>query len=283
MAVTLDGLMACKNNGEEYSYSDRETMLYAVGIGMGADPMDRAQLDFVFEKNLKAMPSMATVIAWDDGVLAGSGLDFFKVVHGEQRLRLHKPMPPAAKIRSDAKVKAVYDKGEGRGALVVVETAITDLSDNSPMVTMDSVVFARGDGGFGGPEGNPEPLPKVPDGAPDHVVTFDTLPQAALIYRLSGDRNPLHCDPDFAAVGGFDRPILHGLCTWGNACHAVVKAVCDYDPNRMRSFAARFSAPVYPGETLTTEIWRGDGGAHFQTKVAARDIVVLSNGFAEVD
>jgi acyl dehydratase len=145
---------------------------------------------------------------------------------------------------------------------------------------MESVVFARGDGGYGGPAGGPEPLPAPPSRPADHVVDFATLPRQALLYRLCGDRNPLHADPDFAEAAGFHQPILHGLCTWGHACHAVVQACTGYRPERVRSFAARFSAPVFPGDRLTTHIWEEDDGVHFTTSVPERDTVVLTNGFA---
>jgi acyl dehydratase len=144
------------------------------------------------------------------------------------------------------------------------------------------VVFARGDGGYGGPAGSPEPLPKAPLGPATHVVEFDTLPRQALIYRLCGDRNPLHCDPDFAAAAGFEMPILHGLCTWGHACHAVVRTCCDYQPERLQSFAARFSAPVMPGDRLQTHIWVDDEEIFFTTSVPEREQIVLSNGHAVI-
>ena len=283
MAISYDGLMALKREGKEFTYTDRDIMLYAAAIGVGADPVNRAQLAFVYEKDLKVMPSVATVLAWDDGVMANTGLNFVMAVHGEQRLTLHAPIPTAATIRSDTRVADVFDKGEGRGALIVLQTTLTDMASETLLATMESVVFARGDGGFGGPAGSPEPLPAVPERAPDHVVEFQTLPQAALFYRLCGDRNPLHCDLDFAAAAGFERPILHGLCTWGNACHAVVQAACDYQPERMTSFAARFSAPVYPGERLSTEIWQEGAEVHFRTSVPERETLVLSNGYARID
>lgn len=279
MAVTHEQLMALRIPERQYSYTDNDTMLYAVGIGLGADPLDREQLAFVYEKKLKVMPSMATVIAWDDSWVIKSGLDFLKVVHGEQRLTLHKPLPAAATVKSSIRVKAAYDKGPGKGALLVGEIAITDAASGDKLCTLESVTFARGDGGFGGPAGSPEPLPRVPERAPDRSVAFRTLPQAALIYRLSGDRNPLHCDPDVARAAGFDRPILHGLCTWGHACHAVVRECCDYRPERITSFAARFTAPVYPGETIETEMWREGAAVHFRSRVPERDVTVLNNGY----
>lgn len=280
MAVTYDGLMGTRPLDRRFSYGERECMLYAVGVGMGQDPLDRAELAFVYEKDLKVMPSMATVIAWDDSIIFDAGVDAPKVVHGEQRIALHRPLPRAAEIRSEARIREVYDKGAKVGALLVTETRIGDAASGEPICVNESVVFARGDGGFGGPAGSPSPLPKVPERAPDAVATFATQPNQALLYRLSGDRNPLHCDPNFAARGGFERPILHGLCTWGFACRAILKACCDYEPKRLASFAARFTAPVYPGETLETEIWREPEGAHFRTRVVERNVTALNNGFA---
>lgn len=280
MPVTYDGLMATKPLDKRFRYDERDCMLYAVGVGMGEDPMDRAELPFVYEKDLKVVPSMATVIAWDDSIIFDTGVDAPKVVHGEQRITLHRPLPAAAEIRSRARIREVYDKGANVGALLVTETKITDAATDEPLCTNESVVFARGDGGIGGPAGSPAPLPKVPEREPDATATFRTQPNQALIYRLSGDRNPLHCDPDFAARGGFDRPILHGLCTWGFACRAVLKLCCDYRPERLASFAARFTAPVFPGETLETQVWREGDGAHFRTRVVERDVWALNNGFA---
>lgn len=280
MALNYDRLMAMDLPEKRYGYDERRSMLYALGIGLGADPMDRQQLAFVTEKNQKVLPSQATVIAWDDSWLRTCGVDFVKAVHGEQRMRLHRPIPDKADIVSKIRIKQAFDKGVGRGALLVVETRIRLAADNQPIVDLESVIFARGDGGFGGPAGAPEPLPAVPDRAPDHVVALKTLPQAALIYRLSGDDNPLHSDPDVAAAAGFPQPILHGLCSWGNACHAVIKTCCDYAPERLTGFAARFTQPVYPGETLVNEIWRADGRAHFRARVLERDLVVLNHGLA---
>lgn len=282
MAVTQDGLMALAVPGKEFSYTDNDTMLYALSIGMGADPMNRQELAFCYEKDLKVMPSMATVVAFDDSLFWNCGLDVTKIVHGEQRMTMHAPLPAAGTVVSDVRVTDAFDKGEGRGALVVVETVLTDKATGTKLCTMESVVFARGDGGYGGPAGSPAALPQAPLRPANAVAEFQTLPQQALFYRLCGDRNPLHADPDFAAAGGFDRPILHGLCTWGHACHAVVRTMCGYDPSRLKSFAARFSAPVFPGEKLQVHVWREDEGIHFTVTVPARDIMVLTNGFAEL-
>ena len=281
MNLNHEQLLALKLPEKRFRYDERDCMLYALGVSLGSDPLDRDQLGFVYEKALKVMPSMATVIAFDDSWMHEIGLDMPMSLHGEQRLRLHRPLPAGAEVIARVRIREAYDKGE-RGALLVAETTLVEASGDDPLCVMDSVVFARGDGGFGGPNGSPEALPTVPERAPDHVETTPTLRQSALIYRLSGDRNPLHCDPDFAAAGGFPEPILHGLCTWGHACHAVLRACCAYDPAKLRGFAARFTAPVYPGEILRTEIWREGGRAQFRTFVAERELMVLDRGLAEL-
>ncbi len=280
MALDYDHLMALETEEKEFRYTDRETMLYGLSVGMGADPMDRKELDFVYEKNLKTLPTMATVLAWDNSLVLSTGVNYLLVVHGEQRVTLHKTLPARATILSKGRVKQVIDKGEGRGALLYVEQTIREKETGDLLCTNLSTVFARGDGGFGGPsEGGPKPH-VLPDRAPDHVCDLTTMPSQALFYRLCGDRNPLHADPDVAAAAGFDRPILHGLCTYGHACHAIVEEACGYDSARMTGFEARFSAPVFPGETIRTEMWEEDGGVSFRSSVPEREAVVLNNGFA---
>lgn len=262
----------------EFAYDEARTMLYGIAAGMGRDPLDADELPFVTEAGLKALPSMATVIAWDDTWLPQTGIDVSRVVHGEQRITLHKPLAPSARLSSRMRIVDVFDKGEGRGAVLHVRTDLTDLDDGQPLATLDSTVFARGDGGFGGPQGNPPPLATVPERPADVVVDYESLPCQALIYRLLGDRNPLHSDPDFARSVGFERPILHGLCTYAIAVRAIVKGLCDHDPARVAHVEARFTAPVFPGETITTELWRTPEGGAFRARVASRDSVVLDRG-----
>lgn len=280
MALDYDKLLALDMPAREHTYDDRDTMLYALGLGVGADPVDRAALRFTYEKELMALPTMATVLGWESGYLGSMGVNQVKVVHGEQRLTVHKPLPAAATISSKRRIVDAFDKGVDKGALILVEQTITDTANGDKLATLLSVVFARGDGGFGGPAGSPPALPQVPEGEPEEVRETPTLPQAALIYRLSGDRNPLHSDPDFAAEAGFPRPILHGLCTYGVAGYAVLGTYCDHDPARLLGFDLRFSAPVFPGETIRTEMWRVNGNVQFRARVVERDVVVLTNGLA---
>jgi acyl dehydratase len=278
MPIVYDQIMQLKSEGDTFAYGDRETMLYALGVGMGRDPMNEAELPFVYENGLKAMPTQATVIAWGMGTMAKSGINYLMVVHGEQKLTVHKPLPAAATIVADERVVGAFDKGAGKGAIIVTEKTIRLKDTNEKLCTLTSTTFARGDGGFGGPTtGAPEPHP-IPERKADMSVECDTRPDQALIYRLSGDRNPLHSDPKIAKMAGFPRPILHGLCSYGTACRAILTTVAEHDPARIKQFDVRFSSPVFPGETIVTDIWKDGATVSFRSRVKERDVVVLNNG-----
>ena len=277
MPIIYDDLMQLKTSGE-FSYSERETMLYALGIGFMRDPLNLKELPSVYENGLKAVPTMATVISSGQSLIGLSGVNFLMVLHGEQRIRLHKPLPVAADIVSDDRVIGAYDKGKEKGALIVTERVIREKATGEKLCTLSATTFARGDGGFGGPkEGAPEPHP-IPDRMPDVVHEADTRPDQAFLYALSGDRNPLHRDPAVAKMAGFPRPILHGLCTYGTACRSVISTVCNYDPAKIIGFDVRFSAPVFPGETIVTEMWVDGPIVSFRSRVKERDVVCLNNG-----
>jgi acyl dehydratase len=270
--------MSLKREGDRFQYTDRETMLYAIGVGFGRDPYDANELPYVFEKGeLKTVPSMATVLARTP-LLKDCGYDYTKVVHGEQRLALHRPLPQEGELIADTRVTEAYDKGPGRGAVIYTETKVRSAADNKPMFTLVSTTFARGDGGFGGPSGSGPDPHKLPERKPDATLALETRIDQALLYRLNGDRNPLHADPDLAKRAGFPVPILHGLCTYGTACRAVLTEVCKYDHTKIRGFDVRFSAPVYPGETIVTEMWVDGPIVSFRSRLKERDVVVINNG-----
>ena len=281
MPIKYDELMALKNLGQKHSYGDREVMLYAYGIGMGADPMDEKELLFVNEaaatpRSLKVVPTFASVAAWGAGP-GEMNLNRLMVVDGERDITFHKPLAAAAHITADSSVLAVYDKGRDKGAIIRHQTILKD-ADGGKLATLVASRFARGDGGFGGPsEGQPEPH-QVPSRAPDRIVDISTRPDQALIYRLCGDRNPLHSDPEFAKKAGFPRPILHGMCTYGISCRGVLQTYADYDPTAFRQHVARFSSPVYPGETVTIAMWKDGNVISFEAKVKTRDVAVIRNG-----
>ncbi len=279
MPINYDELMQATSKGMTASYGDRETMLYALGIGFGRDPMNLDELPFVYENGLRAVPTMATVIGWGaSSIMGNSGINYLMVVHGEQRLTMHKPLPPAADVVMDERVVGVFDKGADKGAVLVTEREMRDAKTGDKLCTLMSSTFARGDGGFGGPkDGAPAPH-TLPDRKPDLVHECDTRQDQAFIYALSGDRNPLHRDPNVAKMAGFPRPILHGLCTYGTACRAVVSSVCNYDASRITGFDVRFSAPVFPGETVVTEMWVDGKVVSFRSRLKERDVVVLNNG-----
>ncbi len=272
----------------EQTLTQRDTMLYALGVGLGADPLDENQLRYVYEKNLAALPTMAVVLAAPNAWLRKTGTGFgAKSVHGEQSFTLHKALPVEGVLVGVAKLADVIDKGiengKNRGAVITTERKVYDKKSGDLICTQVSSSFCRGDGGFDGPNGPSRQPHAVPETPPQYSCDLPTLPQAALIYRLSGDYNILHSDPSHAQKVGFPRPILHGLCTFGVAGHALLKTLCDYDPVRFKSMAARFSSPVYPGETLRTEMWKSASVVSFRCTVPARDnTVVLNNGCAEI-
>jgi acyl dehydratase len=283
MPIDYPYARSLRSDGVRVRYDDRDAMLYALGVGMGRDPLDERELPFVFEgAGLKTIPTMLATLA--TGGVSGRdlGLNFALVVHGEQRLTLHRPMPPTGELIYDSRIVDIFDKGPGRGAVVLREVNMRLASDDQPLCTLLSTTFARGDGGCGGPSGS-GPLPHpIPDRPPDWMFPIETRRDQALLYRLSGDRNPLHADPQTAHRAGFDTPILHGLCTYGAACRGIIANVCDYDPARIRTFDVRFSAPTLPGDRLLMECWREEGAVAFRCRVPDRDVVVINNGRCEL-
>ena len=281
MPIKYPEIMSLKREGDPYAWTDREVMLYAYGIGMGADPMDERELAYVNEaaftpRPRKVVPTFASVAAWGAGP-GDLGINRLLVVDGERDITFHKPLPVAAKITADSRVLAVYDKGKDKGAVVTRETVLKDEAGDK-LATLIGSSFARGDGGFGGPtEGQPAPH-AVPTRAPDRSVDITTRPDQALIYRLCGDRNPLHSDPEFAQKAGFPRPILHGMCTYGLTCRAVLQTYADYDAGAFRRHAVRFSAPVFPGETVTVDLWKDGDVVSFEARVKARNVTVIKSG-----
>lgn len=281
MPINYPEVLDMKRSGMEFSWDDQKTMLYALGIGMGSDPMDEGELPFVYEKDLLAVPSMASIVAWG----AGPGrmdINRAMVVDGERNITFHKPLPAKASITAESRVLGVFDKGKDKGAVIMNETTLFEKESGDKLATLVGSTFARGDGGFGGPsEGQPEPH-QVPDRAPDLSLDFPTLPNQALLYRLSGDRNPLHSDPAFAKRVGFPRPILHGLCTYGITCRAVLQSYAEYDPSKFKSHGARFSSPVFPGETITVDLWKDGSIVSFEARVKDRGVTVIKSGRTEL-
>lgn len=265
-------------------YDEKDTMLYALGIGLGQDPEDAGQLRYVYEKGLLAFPTMSVVLGYPGFWVRDprAGIDWVKVVHGEQRLTMHAPLPASGVVIGKSRNTHVIDKGADKGAIVVTERTLHS-EDGICLATLQHSTFCRGDGGFGQGDDGPPPLPAAPGGEPDLRCELHIPPNAALLYRLNADRNPLHADPEIARQAGYPRPILHGLCTYGVAAHAIVKTCCGYDASRLSSLSTRFSAPVYPGETLQCDIWRmPDGQVRFLARARERNVVVLSNGTAEL-
>lgn len=262
----------------------RDTILYALGLGFGEDPLNAHELDFVYEARLKAMPSMANILC-HPGFWAQDpqyGIDWVKVLHAEQAFEIHDPLPPQGAIRGEVDVSGLEDKGAEKGALLHQRKTLFDDSTGIRLATVRQTLILRGNGGqgsFGQAEHQPDPLPAR---EPDHVFDYATRSGLALLYRLSGDWNPLHADPAVAAQAGFDRPILHGLCTNGIAARAIISQFCSFDQTRLKAMFVRFSRPVLPGDTLRFEFFEDGDLLRFRARVAERDVTVLDRCHARI-
>jgi acyl dehydratase len=266
------------------SYSERDSIIYALSLGLGSNATDPSELKFVYEKELQTFPTMAVVMGHPGPWMQDpeTGIDFIKVLHGEQYLEIHKPLPTEGSIIGRTRVVDIIDKGTDKGALIIIERKLYEQKTGDLLNTQSAIIFARGDGGFGGPATSAPAPHSLPDRDPDRVVDIPISTQAALLYRLNGDYNPLHADPVIAKKAGFEAPILHGLASYGIAARAVLKALDNGDASELRSFGLRFSAPVYPGETIRTDVWKDGNIVSFRASVVERNMTVLKNGRAEI-
>jgi acyl dehydratase len=284
MAIDYEKLLRLKIPDAQHSYLPKDAILYALSLGVGADPLDEGQLRFCYEQDLRVLPTLGVVLAhpgfWPKTL--NTGLDWVRIVHAEQGLVLHKPLPPQAEVVGHSRVVEIVDKGREKGAFIAVERRVLDRATSAPLCTIMQTMFCRGDGGFGGPQRALPPPHQVPERAPDAICDIPTLPQTALLYRLNGDWNPLHADPAVARKAGFEKPILHGLATYGIAAYAIIKTLCANDGARVASIFGRFTAAVYPGETLRTEMWVDGLIVSYRVRSLERDVVAINNGRVEL-
>ena len=282
MAIDPNKARGAKLADGESSYTKDQVILYHLGVGAGVPATDPNELQYTYEKNLKVLPSFAVIPAFGSmgGIASVPGLqfNFAMLLHGEQEVILHKPLPPAQKLKTSGHIPEIYDKG--KAALVILEATARDESGDK-LFTNRMSLFIRGEGGFGGDSG-PKAGNAAPERKPDGVVTRKTLPQQALIYRLSGDKNPLHCDPDFAKLGGFDRPIIHGLCSYGIACKAIVDEVLGGDVTQVARYQARFAGVAFPGETYQVSYWKQGKQILLEAKSVERGAPIISNAVVEL-
>lgn len=285
MAIDPERLFATPIREVRQAYGAKDVILYALGVGAASDPaMD--ELALVYEGRLQILPSMAVVLGYPGFWQAEPqyGLDWRRVLHGEQSIELHAPLATEGVIVTRSTLDRLIDKGAEKGALLYWTRRLHDEASGAHLATVRQSSFLRGDGGCGDwGEGEAIQIRPLPDGPPDESVTMQTRPDQALLYRLNGDFNPLHADPEVAKSVGFAKPVLHGLCTYGFAGRALVHALCDGQADRLRRLDVRFSSPVLPGDALRVDIWRhADGAAQFRCVIPDREVVVLNNGYAEV-
>ena len=270
-------------------YGWKDSALYSLSLGICEDPLDVNELRYVYEQDMRSFPTMAAVLAHPGFWVRdpGTGIDWKNAVHVEQRLKIFHPIPATGSVTAKTRVSALIDKGKGKGALMISERQLRDSSSGQNYADVIQISLLRGDGGFtesGATSDAPlAPLPSSPDRQPDIVYTQTTSTQAALMYRLNGDFNPLHADPEVARAAGFERPILHGMCTYGIAARAITQAHLGGDASKIVEFNARFSAPVFPGESIRTEMWLNGSELQFRCIAVERDVIALNNGIARID
>jgi acyl dehydratase len=278
MPINYDALMASSVVDEALQYSEKDVILYALAVGFGRDPLNTRELPFVYEgAGLHTVPTMAAMLL-PGRFIQNCGWDFEKVLHSALRIELYRPLPAAARLLMNRRVASVQDRGPRIGARIEIESEVRLARDDSVLFSLANTLIARGDGGFGGPRVKARLPHRLPDRPPDLTCDLATRADQALVFRLTGDMNPLHADPGIARSAGFHRPILHGRCTTGIACHAIMKTICDYDFTLIRGFDVRFTAPVFPGDILTTEMWQDRNIISFRCIVKNRGVTVISNG-----
>ncbi len=284
MPIDIDRAVGAEFAPSQYSWSDKDVILYHLGIGAGVPPTDEDELRYTYEGDLKVLPSYATIPPFGTmmslGNVDGIDINLTQILHGEQEIDIRRPLPTAGAVTQTGRVLNVFDKG--KGALIVIEIESVDERSGEPLFVNRSSIFVRGEGGFGG-ESGPSVGNEAPDRDPDYEIESKTLPQQALLYRMSsGDLNPLHADPGFAMFAGFERPILHGLCTYGIALKAAVDSALDGDTDAVSAYKARFAGVVYPGETVVTKVWESEDGLLLSSATSERGEVVLSNALVTV-
>ncbi|BBY05902.1 MaoC/PaaZ C-terminal domain-containing protein [Mycobacterium noviomagense] len=280
MPINPDVALGAEFGAVEFSWTATDVQLYNLALGAGADPVSPRELSYVIDHKPQVLPTFGCVAASFHQIeppsvsWPGVEIDLAKILHASEQISVPAPLPPSGSAHASSRIVEVWDKG--KAAVVVLETSVT-APDGTPLWTQRRSIFARGEGGFGGERG-PSTSVEAPERDPDVEVQLPTLPQQALLYRLCGDRNPLHSDPEFAAAAGFPRPILHGLCTFGITCKAIVDACLDSDVSRVASYGARFAGVVFPGETLLARMWRDDGRIVASVTVPTRDNAVVLSG-----
>lgn len=284
MAIDYQKLLELQIPETRHSYTHKDSILYALSLGYCSDPMDAQQLPLVYEDGLRAIPTMGIVLAhpgfWPRDL--DTGLDPVRIVHAEQGLTLHKPLPAQAQVIGQSRIVDIIDRGPEKGALITCKRRILEAGSGELLCTVTQVLLARGDGGFGGPQRSAPAPHVIPERPAEHEVDLQTPENMALLYRLNGDWNPLHADPQIARQAGFQRPILQGLATWGLAVRAILQTVCAYDVTQIASVFGRFTAPAYPGETFRTEIWVDGLIVSFRVRSLERDVTVINHGRVEL-